>query len=397
MASARQRNGKWYYRITVTVGDGSHKYIERGSWKTKREAINAGKELEEALKYGGLPSRQTNISFDFLSKEWIEWSVIVYKLSTIQGYKKELKTTIIPAISPQMCQKIINNAIEEGYSRNRITRIKNCLSQCFKYAMRMNYISTNPCFNLFLPNPRSIAAKTIKPTRLIRPLTKDEIRIIFERFPKGHPDFIPLLLGYRCGLRLGEAFGILLKDINLTKGYIHIQRQIQFDESCNELYFTEPKYCKEGEGRIIYLDNSTLSILKEQVDRILQCSVVMHYPTYYISKNGILNKESGRQIIPLNLRIEDGTYISPRTMQHTSRVIHGKISSIEYLIPDFEFHMLRHTHASELIASGMNPVSVQQRLGHKRLETTYRYYIHETETQVTQSREIIEKMFGEEE
>ena len=73
-------------------------------------------------------------------------------------------------------------------------------------------------------------------------ITKDEIRIIFERFPKGHPDFIPLLLGYRCGLRLGEAFGILLEDIDLNNGYIHIQRQIQFDESCNELYFTEPKY-----------------------------------------------------------------------------------------------------------------------------------------------------------
>ena len=29
MASARLKGDKWYYRIALTIGDGTHKYIER--------------------------------------------------------------------------------------------------------------------------------------------------------------------------------------------------------------------------------------------------------------------------------------------------------------------------------------------------------------------------------
>lgn len=58
MASVRQKNGKWYYRITLTVGDGSHKYIERGSWTSKKEALEAGKEAEKLLKHGDMDERR---------------------------------------------------------------------------------------------------------------------------------------------------------------------------------------------------------------------------------------------------------------------------------------------------------------------------------------------------
>lgn len=37
MASARKKNGRWYYRITIMVGDGKKKYIERGSYPTYYE------------------------------------------------------------------------------------------------------------------------------------------------------------------------------------------------------------------------------------------------------------------------------------------------------------------------------------------------------------------------
>lgn len=37
---------------------------------------------------------------------------------------------------------------------------------------------------------------------------------------------------------------------------------------------------------------------------------------------------------------EDGTYITPRTMQHTSRIIH-----LDLNIRDFDYHSLRHSFA----------------------------------------------------
>ena len=49
MASARQKNGRWYYRITVS-NKGKKKYIERGGYSTKEEALEAGIERELLLK-----------------------------------------------------------------------------------------------------------------------------------------------------------------------------------------------------------------------------------------------------------------------------------------------------------------------------------------------------------
>ena len=45
MASTRQKNGKWYYRITLS-SNGKSKYLERGSFETKEEAKKAGIEYD---------------------------------------------------------------------------------------------------------------------------------------------------------------------------------------------------------------------------------------------------------------------------------------------------------------------------------------------------------------
>ncbi len=36
-------------------------------------------------------------------------------------------------------------------------------------------------------------------------------------------------------------------------------------------------------------------------------------------------------------------------------------------------HILRHTHATQLLGDGENPEAVRERLGHTRIEMTYRY------------------------
>lgn len=82
---------------------------------------------------------------------------------------------------------------------------------------------------------------------------------MFERFPYGHPAYIELLLGYSCGLRLGEAFAIdLEKDLDLENGYLYVNHQVQMLNDCWTL--VEPKY---QSYRKIKLDAFTNNILKE--------------------------------------------------------------------------------------------------------------------------------------
>jgi integrase len=114
---------------------------------------------------------------------------------------------------------------------------------------------------------------------------------------------------------------------------------------------------------------------------------------YFVDKNDYLSTEDGIEIFPLNMNIKTGRMSQPRILRTVSRVIHGKESYIDLVDPDWCFHSLRHTHASDCLAAGMSPVSVQKRLGHRSLNTTFKTYIHETETQVTESRDILEKMY----
>ena len=54
MASAREKNGRWYYRVTISKS-GKKKYIERGGYFTKEDALEAGVEFESRVK----PKRDT--------------------------------------------------------------------------------------------------------------------------------------------------------------------------------------------------------------------------------------------------------------------------------------------------------------------------------------------------
>jgi site-specific recombinase XerD len=56
----------------------------------------------------------------------------------------------------------------------------------------------------------------------------------------------------------------------------------------------------------------------------------------------------------------------------------------------FNFHSLRHPHATTLIENGANIKDVQSRLGHANIETTLGTYTHSTEKMAEQSVDIFE-------
>ena len=400
MASVRQKNGKWYYRITLTVGDGSHKYIERGSWKSKKEALEAGRQAEQLYKNGDLNTRKKNLSFSFLTQEWLSICDKKYKPKSIKHYKELLHHYILPelgdflitAISTKQCQGVVDIAINKRNSFSRIYHTKIVMSNIFNYAIQQGYMKENPAKGVILPAKRTRIAQTLNHRSENKIVSKSLIEAIFKRFPKTSTPYIPLLLGYKAGLRIGEVFGLFVEDFDYSNKVLHIRRQLQYDEY-GKLYFTYPKYCDAGGGRDVILDDATCRILKQRVDLIIDNLVPMGYKSYFIDQNGYLNENEGKQILPLNYNLRTGEIMTPRALVYVARVIHGKESTIDEIDEDWCFHNLRHTHASECLAAGMSPVSVQNRLGHKSLNTTFKTYIHETETQVTASRDIINKLY----
>ena len=61
-------------------------------------------------------------------------------------------------------------------------------------------------------------------------------------------------------------------------------------------------------------------------------------------------------------------------MQHVSHIARHELG-----ISKFDYHSLRHTHATMLAEKGASPKYVQYRLGHKNIQVTMQIYQHLTD------------------
>lgn len=445
------KSGVMYtYRFEIAPVNGKRQFETKGGFPTKAAAKEAGKKAQHEYETLGHVVNVSDMSFaDFLD-EWLK-SLADLKPLTIQNYEKKIRLYIKPvlgkyrlkAIENADLQNLITSLYNNGRSINTLSTIKGILASSLKYAVMMKYIAYTPFIDVRIPkNVAPKNAETIREPHIY--ISKELMDKIFERFPerannshnniqeKTVPAFLPLMLGYRCGLRLGEAFGLTWDDIDLEKKEITIRRQVQWmqlgkagytgrggdkrknkeqkkqtldEDDVGYWYFTKPKY---NSVRIIDIDDEFVEILKRK--KAQQEKAMDYYGDdyirYYLSKDS-----SGNPFIsvkpndtPLSLLcVRDcGSYTSPRIMQHASRIISGvpKPKKPEDYKPplhpgleEFDFHSLRHTHATELVNSGARPEYVKERLGHRNIETTMNIYYHLTESERKKESAKLNTMF----
>lgn len=77
-------------------------------------------------------------------------------------------------------------------------------------------------------------------------------------------------------------------------------------------------------------------------------------------------------------------------MAYSTRVIKHELG-----YEKFDFHSLRHTHATELSEAGVNIKEIQRRLGHSTMDVTSKRYLHATKAMEDESVENINVMFAD--
>ena len=390
--SARKRGNSWEYRIEFAKIDGKRQQKSKGGFKTKAEALKEGTAVMNRYNNGGIAFEPSNISMsDYLDYYYKNYCVAQLKETTYTKYEKNIRVHLKPSlgqyrlasITTPVLQDFINLKYNKGYSRNTLCNLKALLTGSMEYAINSGFLASNPAKRVKIPSARVTSSNenTRKKERIS--LTHEQIVCIFNRFPEGHTSYIPLMIGYHCGLRIAETFALTWDDIDLKNKTLNVNKQIQWLHK--KWVFTN---CKYESSRIINLDSTIVKALKRY--KVHQYENKIRYGEYYqdiyVNEHNELDASEGKKINML-CRKEDGSYLQSRSQQHTNYIIHTKLG-----IEKYDYHTLRHTHATMLLESGAPIKGVQQRLGHKNIKETLDIYAHCTPVMNNDTINILEKI-----
>lgn len=404
----------WEYRFEIASVDGKRQWISKSGFARKSDAKKAGDTAFLAYKNTGVSTQHSDMSVSDFFDFWMEQDIKLDKAdTTISNYQKKIRLYIKPYIGKYylkdvekpLLQNLLNDMYRKGFARNTLVVVRGILTKSFRWAEDNKYIHHSPANNLVIPRPKA-TDKVISREEPHVFLPKETIDFIFQRFPYGSPNHIPLMLGYKCGLRLGEAFALQWDDVDFDNHTLTINRQIQWhqdprktktdkrvnngkkDDPSSESYwyFSPPKY---NSRRTIDIDDDLLALLETERKKQIR----MHeaygcfYTRYFEDDFHILNTAGGGREIQLICVRDNGEFINPRTMQYTSKIIH------QAGYKDFDFHSLRHTHATMLYSKGAPDKYIQYRLGHKKLYVTKNVYIDFNDDIARQGKHILNGMF----
>ncbi|MBV7271616.1 site-specific integrase [Clostridiaceae bacterium UIB06] len=355
----RKKGNNWYYYFDAGTVDGKRKRIERKGGATKREAEKALRKALDEFDNCGSIINESNISisdyFDYWYKEYV---FINCKYNTQQYYKTIINKHIKPALgiyklktlTPAVLQEFLNKKYLNGFSKSSLSGFYGVLSGALKMAVYpYQLIKENPMHYVTMPK----YDQTRKDKEDLKVITLEDFNKIINRFPQGSSFYVPLQIAFNTGMRAAEVCGLTWDCVDLNNKTITVEKIIIKKE--REWVFGTPK--TKNSNRTILMGTTLFNILKQH--KKFQIENKLKYGQFYTDSNFVCTKENGEPI-------------TTDSLKYLSRVVNYELKI------SYNFHSLRHTHATMLLEAGANIKDIQERLGHSRISTTMDTYSHVT-------------------
>lgn len=343
---------RWLFVIDVTPpGAAKRKQVFRRGFKTKNEALAALEKLRSALRTGGYvePSKLTVEAF--IVDQWLPSLPARVRPTTADTYARLARTHIIPSLGDVLLQQLeraqvarwVAGLSAKGLSAKSVRNVFGVLSAALVSAHELELVPRNVAARLkSLPTaaPRAPRAWTAEQLGgFLDIAARDEFAALWR--------FVAT-----TGCRRGEALGLRWADVDLEASTATIASQRTI--AGGRVVEGAPK-TRSG-ARTVALDVETLDGLRA---------------TKAEQNAGRLLMGAGWPRHDLVFTHRDGTPLWPQMVTARFRALAERAE-----LPTIGLHGLRHSAATWMISSGVNPRVVQQRLGHANVSITLALYTH---------------------
>lgn len=391
----KDKTPNWEYRFEAAKVDGKRRQVSKAGFKTEKEAYNAGLAALNDYNTGGQLVKPSDMSLADYLDIWLEKHISVnMRENTYDAYEIHCRVHIKPmighyrlsALTPATLQDFANEIKKKPLSRNYRVNIIKTLKNALDYAVSpLQYIKYNYAAHIIMPRMTQDRS-----TRMV--FSTEDWHKISRRFPFGNKYHMPLLIGYHSGARISEILALTWDDIDFEKGTITINRQImnykRYKKDESRWCFAPPK--SEAGIRIMRVGATLLGELRKEKNR--QHTNRLIYGEYWQTygqrhfEDDLHEIIEGGEGVDFVCRLDDGAHMTNTRFQYCPRIIKNELGI------EFNFHSLRHTHATILAENGVNPKNLQARLGHALVETTLQNYVHDTERMADETVDTFERV-----
>ena len=359
------------YRIRYSLGrdpvSGKRRFATATVRGTRKEAEQELVRLLRSVHTGEHvdPSRMTVGEWLGL---WVNSTRAEVSPKTHERYAEIVRCYLVPAVGSVRLQRLTASHIQRGYNdftrspsprtRRHIHRI---LKSALARAVEQQALTRNPADALKrLPKvePKPIAVLTVDQSmRLLQAIQHTTT-------------YWPVLIALATGMRRGEILALRWKRVELDQGVVRVIESLEQTRK-GGLRF---KATKTDKARAVTLPKFALNELRrwkrEQAEALLTLGI----------------QQGGETLVCAR---QDDDPKQPESLTHEFTYLVGKAD-----VPRVRFHDLRHSHATQLLSSGVHPKIVQERLGHSTITTTMDLYSHVSETMQGDAAVRLDQAYG---
>lgn len=373
-------NGFWAYRYTITV-NGKKKDVKKVkdiNGKPFRTQAHAAKARDAALRAAqkaretGAPTEKKTLQQVY--DEYCEHGMRGKAYSTIRKQNSLWKNHLQPRFGVRYV-----NTISVGEINDYLTELYCVEGRAYRYVegfLRFFYLLFGQAYSHNYIDTESYNKLCVnKDVRISMPkMRTDEDTDIFAFNPEeiekldayfsGTNAETAYLLGRLCGLRINETYGLKWDHVDLERGTITIDRQMQYQDGLIKLVSLKTRNAR----RTIYLSDKMKAHLEKEFQKRQEAE----------KKNAAQRRQNQTIIEDLDGSMIASTELvnclpNGKIQTNNSMKYHGRLLQAQGMI--FRYHYLRHTYGTQL-ANMNTPMHILcNQMGHASGKVTEQYYL----------------------